>query len=147
MRIRLKERQEHNKYGFVGGLSLLLSPFAKILSASLLAGMLASAGVNVYQLLKIKNLEIRLLETENESGRLISEVATCKNALDNLNKDILRIRVDAEEDVNMIKDVNEQLGEVAKIQKNEIDRLKMKAAPISCDEARDWLRENINVYE
>ena len=146
MRIRVKKRIDEPMLMGFGGVGLLLSPFAKILSAALIAGMLATTGFSIYKVFQVKNLKIQLLEAQNESVRLTGEINMCKGAIDSQNKEILNIRVDAEADRELVNKVNDQLDTAIKIQQGEIDRLKMENAPVTCDEARDWLRDNIVIY-
>jgi hypothetical protein len=146
MLIKLKKRDQKMGFAF-GGVSLLLSPFAKILSATLLVSLLASGGFSVYKMVQVKNLKIELLQSQNELVRVTSELTACTTKLDQQNKDILNIMLDAEEDVNLVKNVNKQLDNATKIQKGEIDRLKMATAPLSCEEAQTWLKDNVGVYK
>ena len=146
MRIKLRKQDQKMAFG-LGGVGLLLSPFAKILAATLFVLLLGSGGFSVFKMIQVKNLEIKLIESEHELARVTGELGQCKDQIDMQNQEILDIRMDAEEDVSLIKDVNKQLDTATKIQQDEITRLKMKTAPLTCEEAQTWLKDNIGVYK
>lgn len=145
MRIKLRKREQKMAFG-LGGVGLLLSPFAKILATTLFVLLLGSGGFGVFKMIQVKNLEIKLLESQNELTRVTGELTRCKGQIDMQNQEILDIKMDAEEDVSLIKDVNKQLDAATKIQQDEITRLKLKNAPLTCEEAQTWLKDNIGVY-
>lgn len=148
MQINIKEKKiDDGKFGFFGPTAMLLSPFAKILSGILLIGLLASLGLNAYKLFETKNLEIKLLETQQDNQHLTTENANCKMELDDINLRIATIKADAEQDVNAIKRINEELSMLTVDQKKEINRLLSLPAPKGCESSTDWLRDNLNIFE
>jgi Tfp pilus assembly protein PilN len=147
IKIREIEEQPEGLRSFaMPGAGLLLSPFAKILSGVLIAGMLASTGVTVYKSIQLKNIKIELLETQNKLIHESSELAKSHKVVDDQNKEIANIQIDAAENVALITKINDQLNNANKIQTKEIERLKTTTAPLTCAESKDWLKDNISVY-
>ena len=144
--MKIKLRKHDAKMGFgLGG--VLLSPFAKILSGILVAGLITSMGFGVVKAFEVKSLENKLLKSENEVVRLGGEVENCKGILKDQNKEILNIKLDAEADVERVNEVAKHLSVINKMQKKEIEDLGKVSAPKTCDESRDWLKSNLNTYE
>lgn len=146
MRIRIKNVSS-GKFGFGLGAGLLLSPFAKILVGVMFATILGAGGFGVFKMFQVKNLELKLAETSSQLTLTQSELNGCKMTLDEQNRDILNIRIAAEEDVKIIKEVNKQLDKITSVQAREIDRLKSNPAPVTCDESKEWLKENIQLFK
>ena len=146
MRINIRRQQQDLKMGFALG-GLLLSPFAKILSVVLAGGLLLSGGFSVYKMIQVKNLELKLVKSENELIHVTGELQGCQSTIDLRNQELLDVVINAEEDINKFKDVNEQLGTIAKVQEREIGRLVADKAPLTCDEAKAWMHDNIDMYK
>lgn len=148
MKINIREKtSDADKFGFFPGGALLLSPFAKILSGVLLAGLLASSIFTVVKVFEVKNLEIKLLNSQKDAEHYKSEFEICATVVDSQNIQIAQIQADAQRDIDNIKRVNEDLVIVTKNQKREIEKLKSRPAPVGCDAARNWLRDNIDIFE
>ena len=145
IKIREVEESSESLRGFaIGG--VLLSPFAKILAGVLLTVTLSSVGLTVYKTFQLKNMEIRLLETENKLVHASSELVNCHNKVEEQNKEITDLQIDAAEDVALVKKINEQLNNSNAIQEKEIERLKKQSAPATCEDSKNWLKENIKIY-
>jgi septal ring factor EnvC (AmiA/AmiB activator) len=145
IKIREIEEQPEGLRSFgVGG--LLLSPFAKILAGALLALTLSATGFGAYKAYQFKNMEIKYLETVNELAHSVSELANCHGTVDEQNKEIIDIQIDAAEKVDLVKKVNDQLDSSNKLQEKEIERLKKQTAPLTCEESRDWLKDGITIF-
>jgi hypothetical protein len=135
------------KFGLMGGSALLLSPFAKILSGFLLAALLANGAFSIFKILENKNLEIKLLETEQNAKHFEVELKKCQNELDTQNIEIDKINVDSQRDIDIIDKTNRDLINKNIIQEREINRLKNLPAPKSCEESKQWLVNNLNIFE
>lgn len=145
IKIREIEEQSGELRSFaVGG--LLLSPFAKILAGVLLAVTLSSAGFGVYKAYQFKNMEIKYLETVNELAHSVSELENCHGKVEEQNKQIISIQIDAAEKVDLVKKVNEELSNNNKLQEKEIERLKNQPAPSTNEEVKAWLKDGLDVF-
>lgn len=148
MQINIKEKKiEDGRFGFFGPTTMLLSPFAKILSGILLVGLLSSLGFSAYKVLQTKDLEIKLLEEKQNTQHLSTELDQCKLELESYNLQIDRIRKDAENDINAIKRVNEELNKLTVEQRREIEKLLNAPAPVGCEGSTQWLKDNLDIFE
>lgn len=144
---KVKERvSPEGLYSFAGS-ALLLSPFAKILSGVLLAGLITSVSFNGVQLWKSKALEIRNATLSLDLAHAKSELRVCGEQIDRQNSEIDRIREDAERDRELIDKFNDQLNYISEMQGKEIERLKNTPAPQTCEEAAEFMSENLGVFD
>jgi hypothetical protein len=141
-----KNTDEIGKFGFFPGATVLLSPFAKILSGVLLVALLSSAVFSVVKVFEVKNLKIDLLNEEKETTRLTTELEQCNIALTDQNNAIALLKSDADRDIENMNKINDELNKEVQLQYEEIDRLKARPAPVSCEESEIWLRDNINIF-
>lgn len=146
--VRIVEKEEapaDTPYGF-GGLGFAFTPLTKVLLGGALAAFLAMGGTIAWQTFKTQRLEIKLLEAQSANQLLQSEVDNCKAQIDGQNRLIEQIQKDAEEDVALIESVNDQLNRVIKIQDREVERLKDIPVPETCEEAKQLLIDNLEIF-
>ena len=146
MEIYIKRKVVDDRYGIFPGMSLLLSPFAKILTIGLVAALLGSAIFSVFKVLEIKDLQIELAKEQTKTTLLDSQLATCNGEIEDQNLKLKEIRAEAEQDVTAVKEVNDKLTELSKKQRNEINVLRNRPAPENCDDSKAWLRENLDIF-
>lgn len=148
MQIRIHEkRDDEGRFGFFPGSALLLSPFAKILSGLLLAGLLASSVFLVLKIFETKDLKLELSETQKNYQHVQSEYKACLKTVDDQNSQIAQIKAESDRDLEIIKKVNEELNNIALKQRREIDKLKSTPPPRDCDETAKWLKDNLDIFE
>jgi hypothetical protein len=147
MQINVREKKiEDGRFGFFGPTSVLFTPFTKIICGVLLVGLLGSLGVTTWKVFETKNLKIELLEVKNDNTHLNNELDICKFELDDTNIRIAEIQAASEKDMQIIREVNEELSKLTVEQKKEINRLKSLPAPEGCDGATEWLRDNLDIF-
>lgn len=146
MELRIKKK-EINTYGVFPGAGVLLSPFAKILSAILFAGLLSTGVFSVFKVLEVKNLQIAIAEEKNNTLFVAGQLNECRASIEAQNNKLIAIRADAERDINDIKSVNNSLEKLNKTQRAEIEKLRNRPAPQGCVESENWLRDNLDIFE
>jgi hypothetical protein len=132
---------------FAGLGALALTPFTKILLGGAAAVFLVMGGTVAWQQFKLQRQEIQILQLENESQNLQNEIDLCKSQIDRQNQLIDQIKSDAEDDIALIEEVNDQLNRVIRIQDNEVDRLKDLPVPETCEESKQLLLDNLRIFE
>ena len=96
---------------------------------------------------EVKNLELDLANEKNTTTFLTGQLAGCNVALEDQNTRLVEIAAEAEADINAIKKVNDQLNGLTKIQRFEINELRKRPAPQNCEDSKEWLRENLDIFE
>lgn len=145
--VKKKEEPVNGPYGF-GGLGLMaLSPVMKLLGGGTLVLLLAAVAWGGVQTLRVKNLQINLLEEQNKTVKIQGQLDNCNNQIEEQNKDIARIAEDARKDVALIQGTVDQLERVIEFQDQNIDRLRETPAPETCEEAQQFLSDNIRVFK
>lgn len=146
MIIKIKERNiPDGRYAF-GGAALLLSPFAKIISATLFVMLLGSSGFGVWKVIENKNLEIDLLNAQNSLIHKQNEFDKCKSAIQSQNQKILEFQENID-DIAEIKKREDELKRENTLLRVEIDNLKSQDAPETCEESAELLRNNLNIFD
>ena len=135
-----------DRFGIFPGAGLLFSPFSKILSIALLAGILATGGLSIFKMFEVKNLELALAEEKNNVTFLTGQLAGCNVALEDQNRELAEIAAEAAADINAIKEINDQLNDLTNAQGVEIDKLRERPAPASCDDSKAWLKQNLDTF-
>lgn len=138
-------RKENDRRQFAA--ALLLSPFAKILSGLLFAGLLGSVGFSGYTMWKNKSLQVDIAELKADVSSVTSRLDTCLVELKDQNGAVITVAADAAADVAVFETVNDQLVKTNKIYEDEIKRLKNRPPPESCEASKDWLRDNLDIFE
>lgn len=145
--IKVSEKKaEDGRFGLFPGGALLLSPFAKILSGILLAGLLTSGGFALWKMFEVKNLTIELMEEKENSAHLQSEFNNCKLEIEDQNNEIARIVSDLKKEVDDMQKLNDVLNERNVTQRREIENLRDRPAPLGCEESEAWLRDNLDIF-
>lgn len=147
MEIYIKRKVVDDKMGIFPGMGLLLSPFAKIALFAALAALLSSGVFSVFKVLEVKNLEIDLANERTKTTLLSGQIAACTGEIEDQNDKLKEIRADAEKDVQAVKDANEKLSNLTKVQKFEINELRNRPAPETCEDSKAWLRDNLDIFE
>lgn len=143
MLIKIAKRVDDGRYGsFLGGAIL-----SKIMSWTLFAGLVSSGAFNVVKVIEVKNLQVEVSSLKLKNTELSGELDKCKFTLDSQNSKIIDIQTDAQADINSTNKVNDQLKNIVNSQQKEIDKLKKEHAPQSCDESKEWLKNNIDIFK
>ena len=141
------KRKINDRYGIFPGMGMVLfSPFAKIICIALFAAILGTGGFSVFKMFEIKKLELAVSEEQKANILLTGQLDGCNTAREHQNNALIRIRTDAERDVNAVNAVNEKLNNLTKVQKFEISELRRRPAPEGCDASTALLRDNLNTF-
>ena len=98
------------------------------------------------KMFEIKKLELAVSEEQKANILLTGQLDGCNTAREHQNNALIRIRTDAERDVNAVNAVNEKLNNLTKVQKFEISELRRRPAPEGCDASTALLRDNLNTF-
>lgn len=147
MEIYIKRKVVDEKMGIFPGMGLLLSPFAKILTVTLIAALLGSGIFSVFKMIELKNVQIELAQEQTKTTELTGHLAAANKAIEDQNTRLKEIRAEAEKDINAVKEVNTKLDNLTKVQRSEIKLLRNRPAPEGCDDSKAWLKENLDIFE
>lgn len=125
----------------------LLNPFSKILLI-IMGGILLSTGIYTVKLvLENKDLKIEIADLNADNIHLQSELDKCKIELTDVNDAIIAIAEKAKDDLDLIAETNDELKNRNRANENEIERLKSRPAPKTCEESKDLLFDNLDIFE
>jgi hypothetical protein len=145
----VKEKEEtpaDSPYGFGGLSAIAFTPLTKILLGGALMVFLTMGTTIAWQTFKLQRQEIKLLEAESQQQLLQNEIDNCKDQLDGQNQLIDQIRKDAEDDISLVESINDQLLKAITIQDREVERLKDLPVPATCEESKQLLIDNLNLF-
>ena len=125
-------------------LSVLWHHKGKIFIAALIC---SSAITNVFQHLTIQKLQAQNESLSMNADFYLSELEKCSNNEDKRNRQIKELSEKTAESAQKMKDLEKILSDIKRNTGNVVDSINNAPTPTTCQEAMDFIRNNINAFD
>lgn len=124
-----------------------MSLLTKALAALLLILLIVSAGFNVYLAFETHSLNSQVTKLTADNKMANDNLKACKDGVAQSNIDVVAAQKAAKDK----QDALDTLGKNLVIQQNKnkvlIDKMAAQPAPKTCDAAKEFLKQNVEIYK